>query len=147
MKQDLNQIKIKDEYGTPNLILKQAMMDFDILPFLDVCATFDNTKFRHYFTKKENALTKNWAMDFFMNPPYSEIAKWMKKAYESHIKYNVSALILTYAKTDTKWWHSFVESKAETYFIKRRVRFLDENGIQTNIDAPYPSVWIIYRRK
>lgn len=42
-----------------------------------------------------------------MNPPYSEINLWMKKAWLQHKKYNVNALILVFAKTSTKWWHEF----------------------------------------
>jgi len=56
-------------------------------------------------------------------------------------------MILAYAKTDTRWWHSFVENRAETHFVKGRIKFLDAKGYQTKLPAPYPSVWIIYRRK
>jgi len=54
----------------------------------DVCATTQNTKFEKYFTPKDDSLHKVWSEDFFMNPPYSEITLWMKKAYESHRKNN-----------------------------------------------------------
>jgi len=69
----------------------------------------------------------------------------MKKAYESHIKHNVTGLILVYAKTDTRWWHEFVENKAEVHFIKGRVKFYLDGQISKN-SAPYPSCWIIYRK-
>ena len=145
MKQDLNQINIHDEYGTPNAILRKAMLDYDILPFIDVCATQLNAKFGMYLTKKQNALIEEWNLDFFMNPPYSEIYQWMERAYQQHLIYKVKALILVYAKTDTKWWHDFVESKAEIHFIKGRIKFLDENNNPTKHSAPYPSCWVIYR--
>ena len=48
-------------------------------------------------------------------------------------------------KTDTLWWHSYVEGIAEVHFQKGRIKFLDENGDLTKQSAPYPSVWIIYR--
>jgi len=83
----------------------------------------------------------------------------------------VNGLILTYSKTDTKWWHEYIEGKAEVHNIKGRIKFLDENGkikkyckncktSFSGIDicprcdgelrencAPYPSCFIIYRKK
>jgi len=174
--QHLADIKINDEYGTPNLELKKAMIHYDILPFLDVSSTHRNAKFEAHLTKEDDALTKDWRLNFFMNPPYSQIRLWMKKAYSEHLKNNVDGLILVYSKTDTKWWHEFVEGKSEVHFIQGRLQF-EINGIvprycyksckkvfYENIDycpdcslfepvrlkkntAPYPSCWIIYRKK
>jgi site-specific DNA-methyltransferase (adenine-specific) len=141
----LQNITVQDEYGTPNLQLKKAMMDYDILPFIDVCATPENAKFATFFTIKDDALTKEWRLDFFMNPPYSRVKEFMKYAYNEHIRHNVNGLILTYAKTDTIWWHEFVENKAEVHFIKGRIKFLRDNQV-TQHPAPYPSVWIIFRK-
>lgn len=142
----LSKIHQDDEYETPNSLLRSAMIKFDILPFLDVCATSENTKFSKFFTQEMDALDQEWDMDFFMNPPYSKIEKFMKKAYLSHLKFNVNALILIYAKTDTKFWHEFIEGKAEVHFIKGRIKFL-KNNIQTKNSAPYGSCWVIYRKR
>lgn len=144
--QHLQNISIQDEYGTPISLLRSAMFQFDVLPFLDVCTTDVHAKFQNYFTIKDDALTKEWNYDFFMNPPYSKVKEFVKYAHEQHKKHNVTALILTYAKTDTKWWHEFVEGKAEVHFIKGRVKFYDSQGILTKNSAPYPSVWIIFRK-
>lgn len=160
-----------DLWETPPDILKEIMEKHNIHPTLDVCATPQNTKFPKYFTPEDNALEQEWVEDFFMNCPYSEIVQWMKKAYEQHKQYNVNALILVFAKTSTKWWHEFVEGKAETHFQKGRIRFL-LNGIEPRYckkckkrsteDNPwcptcddtipkssptYDSVWIIFRKK
>lgn len=145
--QHLQGITVQDEYGTPKPELDKAVIDYKILPVLDVCTNDRNSKFPMYFTKEHDALKQPWSEDFFMNPPYSQVSKFMKYAYEQHMKYNVNGLILTYSKTDTKWWHEFVEDKAEVHFIKGRIKFMDENGNPTKYSAPYPSVWIIYRKK
>ena len=145
--QHLQIINENDEWGTPTLQLKKAMMDFDILPFLDVCATETNRKFTSFFSKESDGLSQNWNHDFFMNPPYSQIVSWMDKAYEQHKKHNVDALILVYAKTDTRWWHKYVEGIAEVHFIKGRLKFVKPDGTISKNSAPYPSCWIIYRKK
>ena len=141
----LQSINKNDEWITPTSILRKALFDYDIYPYLDVCATELNHKFEQYYSKENDGLNQEWDQNFFMNPPYSEITQWMKKAYEQHQKYNVNALILTFAKTDTKWWHKYVEDIAEVHFIKGRLKFLTPENIPSKNSAPYPSSWIIYR--
>lgn len=150
-------IKINDEYGTPHRIFERACSDYHVRPLIDICASEHNHVLPLYYTKKENCLYHNIDMDFFMNPPYSEIEKFMRFAFMQHKKNNVDALILTFAKTDTNFWHKYVEDKAEVHFIKGRLQFNDEHGHPKKIynkklnrlvngSAPYPSCWIIYRK-
>ena len=94
-----------DMWETPPFQLEQAMIKYDVNPIIDVCATFENKKFTKYFSPTVNALNQEWTEDFFMNPPYSEIDLWMQKAYEQHLKHNVTGLILVFSKTSVKLWH------------------------------------------
>ena len=142
----LSTIKVDDDYGTPNVLLKKIMVNYDVLPFLDVCATHTNTKFQDYFTAQDDALSRPWDVDFWCNPPYSQVYDFMKYGYSQHLKHNVTRTCLTYSKTDTKWWHEFVEDKAEVHFIQGRVKFL-KDGNPTKHPAPYPSCIIIWRKK
>lgn len=162
--QHLSIIDIQDEFGTPIQTLEKGMNDLKIRPTLDVCTNDVNAKFPKYFTKFDDALKQEWDEDFFMNPPYSKVDIFMAYAYNQYKKHNVNGLILTYSKTDTEWFHTYVynESKdkwlAEFYPIKGRINFNDEYGIPTEIwskkdkkyrkgVAPYPSCWIVYRKK
>lgn len=53
---------------------------------VDVCATPENAKCEKYYTKEDDGLSQEWRGMCYMNPPYGrEIAKWVKKAYESTI--------------------------------------------------------------
>jgi len=122
-------VNVNDEWETPPNVLTDVMKKYNIHPLLDVCATEKNKKFSKYFSPINNALNKEWNEDFFMNPPYSKINVWMKKMYEQHKKHNVNALVLVFAKTGVKWWHEYVEGKAEVHFQKGRIRFL-LNGIE-----------------
>jgi len=137
-------IKVKDDYETPQDLYTDSCRKYNIFPTLDVCATRKNSKCLHFITEKEDSLLFEWKETFFMNPPYSKISEFMKKAYYQHIKHGVEGMILIFAKTDTKFWHSFIEGKAEVHFIKGRIKFL-KNGIKTKNSAPYPSCIVIYR--
>ena len=132
--QHLAEININDMWETPDLELKKAMMKYDVHPFLDVCSTKNNAKFSEFFTESDDGLSKEWTKDFFMNPPYSQITQWMKKAYDQHIKHNVTGLILVYAKCGVKWFEDYVydyfNDKWLTEFkpINHRIQF-EINGI------------------
>lgn len=162
-------VGVNDAWETPSEILHDTCKKYHICPTLDVCASYENKKFEKHYTLQDNALHQEWDEPFFMNPPYSEINTWMKKAYEQHRKHNVDALILVFSKTGVKWWHKFVEDKAETHFVNGRIRFLlggveprfcknckirssaastlcpQCNGNISKSSPTYDSVWIIYR--
>lgn len=154
----LQTITINDMWFTPQNLYEQGLKLAGFEPKLDVCAVYPFQKCFKFYSIIENGLDpKNkWNWDFFMNPPYSNVKEWVKKAYEQHIQNNKNGLLLTYAKTDTKWWHEYVEGKAEVHFIKGRIKFIlppikdgcvwSYNKVSKN-SAPYPSCWIIYRSK
>lgn len=135
-----------DDWETPNQPYNEAIAEYRIFPKLDVCATRENRKCLDFFTKEQDGLKQEWKQDFFMNPPYSDVGNWIYKAWTQWKKWNVNGLCLVFSKTDTKWWHQYVEGQAEVHFIKGRLRFC-KDGISGKDPAPYPSCWIIWRRR
>lgn len=148
----LSYIKREDEYETPTPLFKQGCNDYHCNPKIDVCGSAKHHKLPFYFKKNQDALTKDWKKDFWMNPPYTKVAKFMKKAYDEHKKWNVTGLILVYSKTDVHWFHKYVYNKqrrrwlAEFYPIEGRVKFW-KNGKKTEYPAPYGSCFIVFRKK
>lgn len=118
-----------DEYGTPSKEYNQELLKkLNVNPIFDYCASDTNHVCKKYFTRKDNALKKDWKWDGFCNFPYSMQSEFMKKAWEEHQKNNIELLILAFAKTDTRWWHRYVENKAEVHFIDHRIKFLNAKG-------------------
>ena len=140
-------INKNDEYGTPISLFLESCGKYNCTPKVDYFASDVNHVCDKYYTKSDDAFSKSWTENGFINSPYSMIGKVMQKAYEEHLANNVELMILAYAKTDTQWWWKWVENKAEVHFIKGRIKFLDAKGNPTKLSSPYPSVWIIYRRK
>ena len=93
-----------------------------------------------------DALTRDFDLPFFCNPPYSQLKTWIRKCYMEHVKHNVSGLMLVFAKTDTAAFHDYAFGKGELLFIRRRVHFYN-NGIPSKNPAPYPSCFIFFRKK
>ena len=134
----------KDDWETPPHIFQEACDYFAVSPLLDVCATEKNSLCKYHYS--ENSLDKPYNLDFFCNPPYSEVKHWIRKCYLEHVKHNVSGLMLIFAKTDVIAWHEYIFGKAEILFLKGRLHFFQE-GKESKHPAPYPSAIICFRKK
>lgn len=129
------------EWATPRALFDLWSGQYG--PFdLDVCATDENAKCLRYFTREEDGLKQTWFGTCWMNPPYGkELPLWIDKAYRSIILDEADRVVcLLPARTDTRWWHTYVEAAADqVHFIKGRIKF--EGATQ---NAPFPSVLVIF---
>jgi phage N-6-adenine-methyltransferase len=106
------------EYETP-----QELYDYldRIYHFTrDVCASKDNAKCNNYWAKYDDCLSKEWDGVNWMNPPYKDMKKYIKKAYEQ--RHNAITVCLIPARTNTRWWHDWC-MKGEVIFICGRPKF------------------------
>jgi phage N-6-adenine-methyltransferase len=125
------------EWETPQWLFEQLSNEFGGFN-TDVCATVENAKCNHFWTQGEDGLTKQWRGNCWMNPPYGrEIAKWVKKAYES----DALVVCLLPARTDTAWWHDYC-TKGEIRFLRGRLKF---SGHKRN--APFPNAIVIFEQR
>lgn len=86
-----------------------------------------------------DGLKSEWGSPAFVNPPYSDIAAWVKKAYEEHQKGKTVVLLIP-SRTDTRWWHEYCMKAKEIRFIKGRLKF---DGHKSN--APFPSCVVVFK--
>ena len=140
MNNDLMFSSATDEWYTPIEFFNQLDSEFHFN--LDPCATDQNHKCKHYFTREIDGLSKKWGgYNVFCNPPYGRtIGLWVKKAYEESKKPNTLVVMLLPARTDTKWFHDYIYGKAEIRFIKGRLKF---GGCKNA--APFPSMVVIFK--
>lgn len=110
-----------DEWATPKYIYTQAMSKgmFDPYPL----------------GSKIDGLTIEWGESNFVNPPYSQLRKWIAKSIEEHEK-GKAVLLLIPSRTDTKAFKALFEYGSEFTFITGRLRFNESNS------APFPSLLV-----
>lgn len=130
----------KVEWETPQPIFDfiNKAWHFDV----DVCALPENAKCNTYYTPEQDGLKQIWRGVCWMNPPYGrDIAKWMRKAYNTAKSNHGSVVALVHARTDTKWWHDYAMKATYIIFIKGRLKF-------GNADAscPFPSCFVIFEK-
>lgn len=67
-----------------------------------------------------------WGKINFVNPPFSEISKWVKKALSEKEKYQCSSVFLITARTNSAYWFKLIfPNCTDIYFLKRGLCFSD----------------------
>jgi phage N-6-adenine-methyltransferase len=126
-----------DEYSTPQWLYDLLYAEFRFKR--DVSAKASNAKCDEYFTREEDGLKQEWTGTCWCNPPYSEIALWIEKAYLSSLE-GATVVCLIPARTDTIYWHRFVTKAYEVRYLKGRLKFGDAKN-----SAPFPSAIVIFK--
>ena len=128
-----------DEWATPQDVFQDLNNEFHFT--LDPCASDQNHKCAHYYTKNNSGLLKDWGGEqVFCNPPYSDIAQWVRKCYLEGTKKNTTVVLLIPSRTDTKYFHNYIYQRSEIRFLKGRLHFNDSRNA-----APFPSMVVIFR--
>lgn len=72
------------------------------------------------FVEADDGLSKDWFGSVWLNPPYGKnMDKWMNK-----LALHGQGFAITYARTDTRWFHDWVAPYASAiFFFKGRLKF------------------------
>lgn len=115
-----------DDWWTPIEIV-HSLGHFDLDPCGNKLHKTANTIY------ESNGLDLPWFGRIWMNPPYSEAAKWVNKFIE-----HGNGVALMFARTDTKWCQKLLQNCQYVYFIKGRISFL-KGGVKQNGTGGAPS--------
>ena len=77
-----------------------------------------------------DGLTDTWSGHLaFVNPPYSELHKWLRRAHDQWRAGRVETVVcLIPVRTDSAWFHDVLSTDADIYLLQGRVRFLNLRG-------------------
>ena len=102
--------------------------------FVTIRGYFDPCPYKSDF----DGLSIDWHLYNFVNPPYSDISKWINKSVNEFEKGNTIVMLLPF-RPDTQWFKIiFFNKAAQIYFIEGRLKFNDSNS------APFPSVLVVF---
>lgn len=130
---------VTDEWLTPPELL-EALGPFD----LDPCAPVERpwpTAAQH-LTVAEDGLTSPWEGRVWCNPPYSDVAPWMRRMAGHRC-----GLALVFARCETSWWFDYVwPSATALLFLKGRLSFARADGSRPRAghNSGGPSVLVAY---
>lgn len=129
-----------DNWETPQDFFDALNAEFHFT--LDAAASDENAKCARYFTKEQDGLAQDWTGVVWCNPPYGrEVGRWVAKAAGSAEKGAVVVMLLP-ARTDTRWFHDYINGRAEVRFVKGRLKF---GGAKNS--APFPSMVVVFGKE
>lgn len=129
---------VKQDWITPDEIYNPLNDEFHFT--LDVCASQDNTRCERFFSEQDDGLAQEWRGVCWMNPPFKNKAKWIKKAYQSSIE-GATVVCLIPARTNTNWFHDYCLKYGEVRFVRGRPKF---KGAKHGL--PQPLAIVIFRQ-
>lgn len=132
-----------DHWSTPSSVIKQLTAEFGAFD-LDPCCRIETAKAPKFFVEADDGLSRRWYGHVFLNPPYSKPGPWLEKAIRETKAGRAKIVVaLLPVRTDTRWFHDFVNGIAEIRFIKGRIKWIGWQG--TPIPQPKdPSMFAIY---
>ena len=102
-----------DVWLTPLEIIND-LGEFD----LDPCGEADHLTAKTIYSS--NGLEKEWFGKVWLNPPYSEVEKWLKKLAE-----HGNGIALVFARMETKWAQTIIPQCSSVFFAKRQDLFFN----------------------
>jgi hypothetical protein len=86
----------------------------------------------------ENGLEKKWFGRVWLNPPYSEVEKWLNRLCE-----HGNGIALVFARVDTKWAQKIMPKADSVFFPNRRLYFLTKE-LERKGNAGAPSMFLSF---
>lgn len=127
----------KQTWETPNGLFRKINEMFHFTR--DVCASKENTKCEAFWSEEDSCLDKAWDGVNWMNPPFKDMKKFIKKAFDE--RNNCITACLIPARTNTKWWHEWC-MQGEVYFLCGRPKFGDcKHGL------PQPLALVVFGKE
>lgn len=119
-------------YTPPTYIeaVRNTMGSIDLDPASCEIAN-QNVKATRFFSKEEDGLTKVWAGNIWLNPPYSKglLSLFVDKLIESCFQ---QAIVLVHNCTETGWFRKLVDHANCIVFTDHRINFLRPDGTSSS---------------
>ena len=127
MKTFLSNIAKSDHHQTP-----QRAKDFlKEIELIDIDFMYDPCPYHSEF----NGLEKKWQAVNFVNPPYSLIESFVKKAFKEYLNRKTIYFLFPLSKTDKPYFHKYLEPFKENFiYFPFRLKFegSDNPSFQTH---------------
>lgn len=112
------------EWYTPKCIFDMLGMIFMMDPCHPGRHVIDWVPAVMIYTKEMDGFNRPWVGPVWLNPPYGEETPvWLEKMH--HLRDGVA---LVFSRTDTSWFKDCVAKADAVLFLRKRVRFVDQNG-------------------
>jgi phage N-6-adenine-methyltransferase len=156
----MNKVKLSDYWETPWEVFEELNRKFGPFDF-DAAATVKNSKCPKFLSEEDNSLSVDWASfgdRVWLNPPYSDVTPWLKKAKEEASK-GVTTVLLMKDDHTTQWYKNYIYDYSKESFYPgvekkdwpKRIKYLvpegmvDKDGKQVkSVTPPWGNCVVIF---
>lgn len=108
------------EWYTPRWIFDALNVNFNLDPCSPGAEIVPWIPAKKHLTIVQNGLTAHWEGNIWLNPPYgTNTPDWLK-----HLSQTGKGIALVFARTDTRWFQTYVPKADAVCFINGRVCFV-----------------------
>jgi phage N-6-adenine-methyltransferase len=135
-----NMLSSEDQdWQTPDYVFDFLDKEFDFEG--DPCPVFESGK------KLFDGLKISWAAGMnFVNPPYSDLEKWIDKGINEQAKKNYSVFLIP-SRTDPKWFKKIFLNATEIRFVIGRIHFIPSKKIKNKERNTFGSMIVYFGPK
>ncbi len=114
-----------DDRGTDPAFIAKLEERFGAFD-LDVAASEHNHKAPQYYTVEQDGLAQAWTGRVWCNPPYSDCAAWVRKAWSAWVEDEprLIVMLLPANRCEQRWWQEHVEPYRDRPEYPLTVEFL-----------------------
>lgn len=117
----------RQDYGTPQDLIDAVVARFGELD-VDLAANILNAKAKRFYTEYDDSLQQDWTLlegNLWLNPPFSSIAPWARKCFESRWQGGPwrRILLLVPASVGSVWYRDWVHMRCMVHFLCGRPSF------------------------
>lgn len=119
----------RDEWYTPKWLFDAMGLTFDLDPCSPGAERVPWVPAKEHLTRADDGLVTPWpaAARAWVNPPYLDNDVWIDRVVE-HCAASGTAVVLTFARIDTRWAQTLLQNATAVLFIRKRIKFIDANG-------------------
>lgn len=126
-----------NDYKTPPEIYNIALEHLGLKQFaLDACCSEKNIPAEiHYFNGIHDGLSEDWYDNTWVNPPFNEAEKWVKKAFFANQLCKINIAMLLPARTETAYWRDYIlkNQHCQIQFLRKGYKFLNRDNVECGI--------------
>jgi hypothetical protein len=119
------------EWYTPSFIFEALGLEFD----LDPCSPVGGLPWipaKQFYSLPSDGLSLPWQGKIWCNPPYGkDTPRWLYKMNQHR-----NGIALVFSRTDVSWFHDYAAKADALFFIKNRIKFVDDSGQPPHGSSP-----------
>ncbi len=116
----------ENTWFTPKVFV-ETLGEFDLDPCTSINRPFDTAKNHYCLDGNQDGLSLPWEGRLFINPPYG---KELCGFVERFINEKPKGVMLIFARMGSKEMQSILRSGAFVYLLRKRIHFVEKNGIK-----------------